>query len=328
MKYKKDKIFYKFKDKDKIYKLVTYDESKIDYYSLIKKYQREGYYQLIINSRLMIDLIKDFKKIDLTVYDIELQEDDETFYGELRKTLKGLKNKHNSELCFKYLLQSLNLLYCDNSIEINKRRKNKSFFKERITVDYSMKKLYKNLLKPLMIIIFSLSCAHFFNLTRIIPIIPKKNLSLDISIYSVFFTYLINLIEDYYYKSKISVELYLNTGRQFLNKKDENLSMNEKKPATIYAKIHCDDARKILNFNLEVILKVPDFVSASCGKSVVQENRDLHICKLDSEDMVIPISVMANEISGNKSDTIYLTIKENKNKRKLIIKTNKMKIGV
>lgn len=37
---------------------------------------------------------------------------------------------------------------------------------------------------------------------------------------------------------------------------------------------------------------------------------------------------MANEISGNKSDTIYLTIKENKNKRKLIIKTNKMKIGV
>lgn len=182
-----------------------------------------------------------------------------------------------------------------------------------------MKKLYKNLLKPLMIIIFSLSCAHFFNLTRIIPIIPKKNLSLDISIYSVFFTYLINLIEDYYYKSKISVELYLNTGRQFLNKKDENLSMNEKKPATIYAKIHCDDARKILNFNLEVILKVPDFVSASCDKSVVQENRDLHICKLDSEDMVIPISVMANEISGNKSDTIYLTIKENKNKRKLII---------
>lgn len=112
MKYKKDKIFYKFKDKDKIYELVTYDESKIDYYSLIKKYQREGYYQLIINSRLMIDLIKDFKKIDLTVYDIELQEDDETFYGELRKTLKGLKNKHNSELCFKYLLQSLNLLYC------------------------------------------------------------------------------------------------------------------------------------------------------------------------------------------------------------------------
>ncbi|MDT9589518.1 hypothetical protein [Lactobacillus paragasseri] len=104
--------------------------------------------------------------------------------------------------------------------------------------------------------------------------------------------------------------------------------MNEKKPATIYAKIHCDDARKILNFNLEVILKVPDFVSASCDKSVVQENRDLHICKLDSEDMVIPISVMANEISGNKSDTIYLTIKENKNKRKLIIKTNKMKIGV
>lgn len=191
-----------------------------------------------------------------------------------------------------------------------------------------MKKLYKNLLKPLMIIIFSLSCAHFFNLTRIIPIIPKKNLSLDISIYSVFFTYLINLIEDCYYKSKISVELYLNTGRQFLNKKDENLSMNEKKPATIYAKIHCDDARKILNFNLEVILKVPDFVSASCDKSVVQENRDLHICKLDSEDMVIPISVMANEISGNKSDTIYLTIKENKNKRKLIIKTNKMKIGV
>lgn len=91
-----------------------------------------------------------------------------------------------------------------------------------------MKKLYKNLLKPLMIIIFSLSCAHFFNLTRIIPIIPKKNLSLDISIYSVFFTYLINLIEDYYYKSKISVELYLNTGRQFLNKKDENLSVNEK----------------------------------------------------------------------------------------------------
>lgn len=120
MKYKKDKIFYKFKDQKKVYDLITYDESKLDYYSLIKKYQNQGYYQLIINSRLMIDLIRDFQKINLTVYDIELQEDDENFYEELHKTLEGLKGNNNSEVYLKYLIQSLNLLYYDNSIEINK----------------------------------------------------------------------------------------------------------------------------------------------------------------------------------------------------------------
>lgn len=69
-------------------------------------------------------------------------------------------------------------------------------------------------------------------------------------------------------------------------------------------------------------------MSASCDKSVVQENHILFIDKLDAEDRIIPISIMPNDISGNKSDTIHLKIKENKHIKKLIVKTNKMKIGV
>ncbi|WP_288557280.1 hypothetical protein [uncultured Lactobacillus sp.] len=191
-----------------------------------------------------------------------------------------------------------------------------------------MKKFYKNLIKPLLIIILSLVCTHFFNLNHIITFIPEEDFSINISIYSVIFTFLINLIEDYYLKKKVSVELYLNGGKQFLNKKDEDVSLNKKNPVKIYAKIHCDDVEKIIDSHFKVILTVPDFVSASCDKSVVQENHILFIDKLDAEDRIIPISIMPNDISGNKSDTIHLKIKENKHIKKLIVKTNKMKIGV
>ena len=75
------------------------------------------------------------------MYDIELQEDDENFYEELHKTLEGLKGNNNSEVYLKYLIQSLNLLYYDNSL--NKTAEIEGLYKEKERLEASISRREK-----------------------------------------------------------------------------------------------------------------------------------------------------------------------------------------
>lgn len=117
MKYINKKLFYKTVSSKRIFSLFNYDGS--EYYELLEKKKNQGYVQLILNSKFMIDFIKCFNTENFWVYEIKLIQDDTDYATDLNKLLKSIKREKN-KLILSQVIKHLDILYSTNSIEIEK----------------------------------------------------------------------------------------------------------------------------------------------------------------------------------------------------------------
>lgn len=111
------KIFQKSKDDEVTVKLFEYDKKGINnYLNLIKEKNQEDYRQVILNSFLMINIIKYLvEEKGLTVEKITfIDDDDDEYYEEIETILKTQK-----EYYLERVIQELNILKSKDSIEIN-----------------------------------------------------------------------------------------------------------------------------------------------------------------------------------------------------------------
>lgn len=117
MKYVNKKLFYKTVNSKRVFSLFNYDDS--GYYELLEKKKKQGYVQLILNSKFMIDFIKCFNTENFWVYEIKLIQDDTDYATDLNKLLKSIKREKN-KLILSQVIKHLDILYSTNSIEIEK----------------------------------------------------------------------------------------------------------------------------------------------------------------------------------------------------------------
>lgn len=117
MKYVNKKLFYKTVNSKRVFSLFNYDDS--GYYELLEKKKKQGYVQLILNSKFMIDFIKCFNTENFWVYEIKLIQDDTDYATDLNKLLKSIK-REKDKLILSQVIKHLDILYSTNSIEIEK----------------------------------------------------------------------------------------------------------------------------------------------------------------------------------------------------------------
>lgn len=117
MKYVNKKLFYKTVNSKRVFSLCNYDDS--GYYELLEKKKKQGYVQLILNSKFMIDFIKCFNTENFWVYEIKLIQDDTDYATDLNKLLKSIK-REKDKLILSQVIKHLDILYSTNSIEIER----------------------------------------------------------------------------------------------------------------------------------------------------------------------------------------------------------------
>lgn len=117
MKYVNKKLFYKTVNGKRVFSLFNYDDS--GYYELLEKKKKQGYVQLILNSKFMIDFIKCFNTENFWVYEIKLIQDDTDYATDLNKLLKSIK-REKDKLILSQVIKHLDILYSTNSIEIER----------------------------------------------------------------------------------------------------------------------------------------------------------------------------------------------------------------
>lgn len=111
------KIFQKSEDNKVKVKLFEYDKNGINnYLDLIKEKNKEDYRQVILNSFLMINLIKFMvEKNNLTVEKITFIEDDnDEYYKGIEDILTNKKNDYLEDL-----IRELTIFKSEDSVEIN-----------------------------------------------------------------------------------------------------------------------------------------------------------------------------------------------------------------
>lgn len=118
MIYKLGKVFKKKNDEKLDIKIIEYDSSQDDYYSLIKKYREQGYSQVIVSSKLMVNILSEYFLIrKCKIIDIEMLEEDDV----LDENIKNILTKVNGDRAyFSVLLDEIYYLVEENSIDLKK----------------------------------------------------------------------------------------------------------------------------------------------------------------------------------------------------------------
>lgn len=190
-----------------------------------------------------------------------------------------------------------------------------------------MKSFYKLLFRPLIIILLSILSYKIFDLSQLITFIPKGNVSFNLSVYTILSTCIVSLIEYEVSKKILVITAYINTDKNDLTKQDESITVSQESPKQVYACITCENWNNTSKNYLEFFVDFPDFLDGSCGNNVVDDKtRKLLICRMDNHRAIVPFSIMANDINGNKDDFISIDIKKNKKNRMKIFQKNRLKI--
>ncbi|SOB41369.1 conserved protein of unknown function [Latilactobacillus sakei] len=190
-----------------------------------------------------------------------------------------------------------------------------------------MKPFYKLLFRPLTIILLSIFLYKVFDLSQLFTFIPKGNVSINLSIYTILSTSIVSLIEYEVSKRIPVITAYINTDKNDLTKQDESITVSRESPKQVYACITCENWNNTSKNYLEFFVDFPDFLDGSCGNNVVDDKtRKLLICRMDNHKAIVPFSIMANDINGNKDDFISIDIKKNKKNRMKIFHKNHLKI--
>lgn len=117
MSFQKAKLFWHVYNGKRQICYIPFDDN-CEYYNFLKRYHDKGYKQIIITSELMSDLMRVFcQQQNLSVYEIDLMEDDEDLDAEL----KGILQKMESDrIYFERLLSEIRFLSEQSSIDINR----------------------------------------------------------------------------------------------------------------------------------------------------------------------------------------------------------------
>ena len=192
-----------------------------------------------------------------------------------------------------------------------------------------MKPFYESFIRPLVIILFSILLYKLFDLAQLFTFIPKENVSINLSLYTIVSTNVVSLIEYRVSKRIPVITAYINTDKNDLTKQNESITVSKKSPKQVYACITFENWNNTSKNYLEFFVEFPDFLDGSCGNNVVDDKtRKLLICGMDNHRAIVPFSIMANDINGNKDAFISIDIKKNKKKRIKIFHNNRLKIRV
>jgi hypothetical protein len=107
----------KFFIKENIISAIEYN-TQSDYYKFVRNYSDAGYYQVILNSTIMLEILKEYfitRKFD--IIDIALMEEDNDSCEEIRYLITEI-NKNRDK--FIYLIEKLRFLNDNSSIEIKR----------------------------------------------------------------------------------------------------------------------------------------------------------------------------------------------------------------
>ena len=111
------KVFRK-KLNDNSVEVFNYDPSKDDYYCMVKKHRENGYYQVILSSKMMINILKEyFYNRNCKILYIEWLEEDDELNREINKFLEKINDDRD---CFEWLIDKINYLLEEGSIDIKK----------------------------------------------------------------------------------------------------------------------------------------------------------------------------------------------------------------
>jgi len=117
MPFQKAKLFWHVHEGQRQICYIPFDDS-CEYYEFLKRYHDKGYKQIIITSELMSDLMRLFCQTkDLSVYRIDLMEDDEDLDAELKDILQKMEL---DRIYFGRLLDKIHFLSEQSSIDINR----------------------------------------------------------------------------------------------------------------------------------------------------------------------------------------------------------------
>ena len=112
MKIKCGKLFIK----ENCISPIVYDDS--DYYRFVKNYSEQGYYQVILSSTIMIDLLQNyFVERKFEIVGIDFMEEDEVLKNEIDILIRQIGESREK---FCYLIEKLKFLNEDSSIEVKK----------------------------------------------------------------------------------------------------------------------------------------------------------------------------------------------------------------
>ncbi|MCT3560866.1 hypothetical protein EFR99_10915 [Lentilactobacillus buchneri] len=149
----------------------------------------------------------------------------------------------------------------------------------------------------------------------------------ELSFYTILSTSIISLIEYEVSKRIPVITAYINTDKNDSTKQDESITVSQESPKQVYACITCENWNNTSKNYLEFFVDFPDFLDGSCGNNVVDDKtRKLLICRMDNHKAIVPFSIMANDINGNKDDFISIDINRNKKNRIKIFRKNRLKI--
>lgn len=108
MQYQKSKFFWKQENGHKLIISEPYDDDR-EYYSYLKEKRNVGMSQVIITSRLMIELIKIvYTQYNGSVFKIEFAEDDDELDAQTKRILESLQTERAYLADLLDLLQALN----------------------------------------------------------------------------------------------------------------------------------------------------------------------------------------------------------------------------
>lgn len=117
MSFQKAKLFWHARNGQRQICYVPFNDD-CEYYVFLKEHHDKGYKQIIITSELMSGLMRFFcQEKNLSVYEIDLMEDDEDLDAELNDILQKMES---NRAYFGRLLDKLHFLSEQSSIEINR----------------------------------------------------------------------------------------------------------------------------------------------------------------------------------------------------------------
>lgn len=117
MLFQKAKLFWYMQNGERQICYIPFDDN-CEYYDFLRKYHDKGYKQIIITSEFMSDLMRVFcQEQNLSVYEIDLMEDDEDLDAELKNILQQMES---DRIYFERLLSEIKFLSEQSSIDINR----------------------------------------------------------------------------------------------------------------------------------------------------------------------------------------------------------------
>lgn len=107
----------KFFLKNNCISAVSYD-SKIDYYKFVQEHSKEGFFQVVLTSTIMLEILKKyFLERKFEIVNIEFMEEDNELSDEITTLLNEINNDREN---FLFLFEKLRFLNESTSVEIKK----------------------------------------------------------------------------------------------------------------------------------------------------------------------------------------------------------------